>query len=136
MGTDEDEMIELSPERAVTRLGTLIMTAVGGVLAMLTAGSTGIVGPALTALLSILGGICALVFSVLYGRYIGVLGAGGDPEGSGERRVYDALRASLSHGSAPVRLYADTLKALLDAVDDFLGDAKMSERTYFHTPSA
>jgi hypothetical protein len=35
------------------------------------------------------------------------------------------------------RLYADKLKALLDAVDDFLGDAKMSERTLFpHLPSA
>jgi hypothetical protein len=105
----------------VKAVGHLMMVAVGVVLPWLTAGSTA--GPALTALFSILGGICALVFSLMYRRYLGILGAGARGKTTPERRAYDALRESLAGDNLAARLYADWLKRFLDAVERFLGDA-------------
>jgi hypothetical protein len=110
-------------------IGHLMMAALGGVLPWLTAGST--TGPALTTLFSILGGICALVFSLLYRRYLGVLSAGARRRGTAERQAYDALRESLTGGNLAARLYARWLQRFLDAIDRFFGDAGMADRTLF-----
>jgi hypothetical protein len=105
------------------------MAALGAALAWLTAGST--VGPAMATLLSLVGGICFLAFSLLYRRYIGVLGAGAEPEGSPERQAYDVLRESLVGGNLAGRLYARWLTGFLDAVDRFFGDSGITDRTLF-----
>jgi hypothetical protein len=110
-------------------IGHLMMAALGGVLPWLTAGST--TGPALTTLFSILGGICALVFSLLYRRYLGVLSAVARRRGTAARQAYDALRESLTGGNLAARLYARWLQRFLDAIDRFFGDAGMADRTLF-----
>jgi hypothetical protein len=102
-------------------IGHSMMAGLGGVLPWLTAGSTA--GPALTALFSLLGGILALVFSLMYRRYLGILGAGAKRKGTPERKAYDALRESLAGDNLAARLYADWLKRFLDAIERFFGDA-------------
>src|ERR1700730_6600822 len=111
----------ISSGDVVKAVGHLMMVAVGVALPWLTAGSTA--GPALTALFSILGGICALVFSVMYRRYLGILGAGARGKTTPERKAYDALRESLAGGNLAARLYAKWLTAFLDWVERFFGDA-------------
>jgi hypothetical protein len=111
-------------------IGPSISTALGTLATWLAAGSTGIES-ALLALLSILGGICGLVFSLIYRRYLGVLGAGAEPQGSLERTAYDALRKSLGEGGSAARLYVRRLTAFLDAVDRFFGDSGMANRSLF-----
>ena len=64
------------------------------------------------------GGVLLLVFR----RYVGVLGAGREEEGTPERAAYDNLRASLSDGGSPTRVYGRLLTAFLDGIDRFLGD--------------
>jgi hypothetical protein len=51
-----------------------------------------------------------------------LLGLGGKPHGSIERRNYDGLRLSLEDGGWPARVYSDRLTRLLDGVDRFFGD--------------
>src|SRR5260370_2149026 len=75
--------------------------------------------------------IDSLVFSLMYKRYIGVLGAGGGRKGYPARDAYERLRASISGGNLAARLYADWLTKFLDAVDRFFGDAGMADRTLF-----
>ena len=113
------------PDSGVAKIGHSIMTALGGLLTWLTAGWSGAIGAALAALLSFLGAICSLVFSVLYARYLAVLGSGAEPEGSAEREAYDDLRDSLTADTRAGRLYGDWLTRFLDAVDHLLGDADM-----------
>jgi hypothetical protein len=102
-------------------IGPLIVTVLIG---WLPGGSTGV-------LLTIAGSVSGLVFTILYQRYVAVLGAGAKRKGSTEREAYDRLRESLSGGNLAARLYADRLKAFLDAVDRFFGDAGMADRTLF-----
>ena len=64
------------------------------------------------------GGVLALVF----GRYVGVLGAGGAADGTPERLAYDNLRARLSDGGSPTLIYGRLLTAFLNGVDRFFGD--------------
>jgi hypothetical protein len=45
--------------------------------------------------------------------------------------AYDELRASLSGGNMPARLYAKSLSAFLDAIDRFFGDAGKADQTLF-----
>jgi hypothetical protein len=85
----------------------------------------------LTVLLAGVGGISGLAFSLMYKRYIGVLGAGGGRKGYPARDAYEGLRASLSGGNLASRLYADWLSSFLDAVDCYFGDASMADRTLF-----
>jgi hypothetical protein len=108
-------------------IGHPVMVALGAALAWLTAGASGTIGPALTALLSAVGGTSFLAFSLMYRRYLGILAAGGDPKGSPERESYDTLRASLARGGLAARLYARRLSRLRDSVDDFFGDAGMAD---------
>jgi hypothetical protein len=53
-----------------------------------------------------------LVFSLMYKRYIGVLGAGGGRKGYPARDAYEGLLASLSGGNLASRIYADWLTFL------------------------
>jgi hypothetical protein len=100
------------------------MTEVGGaLLTWLTGGS------ALAALSKVLLGVCALVFGLVYRRYLGILGA--DRRRPAERQAYNALRGSLAEGNMAARLYAQRLSPFLDVVDRFFGDAGMADRTLF-----
>jgi hypothetical protein len=81
-------------------------------------------GPVQTALFLVLG-LCVAAAPFVFRYYIGVLGQGAQPEGSVERKDYDALRASLTGGNLAARLYADRLTRFLDAVDRFFGDANV-----------
>ena len=105
-------MAEPSPDKIVIGIvGSLIGAAIG----LLPGGLTGSIGSPLTVLLGAFGGISGLVFSLMYKRYIGVLGAGGGRKGYPARDAYEALRASLSGGNLASRLYADWLPFAFDA---------------------
>jgi hypothetical protein len=124
-------MAEGSPDSALIKIvGQLITAAIGGALAWLP-GWLREIEPAANALLAAAGGIATLAFSLMYKRYIGVLGAGGRPKGSPARDAYDGLRTSLSGGNLASRIYADWLTRFLDAVDRFFGDAGVADRTLF-----
>lgn len=110
-------------------IGPPISAAAGMLISWLTARSTGALGPALMALLSLLGGICGVALMLIYRRYVGVLGA--DRRRPAERRAYDALRTSLEGGNPAARLYAQWLSNFLDVVDRFFGDVGMADHTLF-----
>ena len=119
-------MAEPSPDKIVIgAIGSLIGAAIG----WLSGGSAGAIGSPLTVLLAVGG----LVFSLMYKRYIGVLGAGGGRKGYPARDAYEALRASLSGGNLASRLYADWLTKFLDAVDRFFGDDGMADQTLVYS---
>lgn len=120
-----DQFSEIDVAKAI---GHPFMLGLGAFLTWLTAGS---LGPALKALLSIIGGISFLAFSLMHRRYLGILAAGGDPQGSPECESYASLRASLAKGGLAGRLYALRLTRFLDAVDRFFGDAGMASRSLF-----
>ena len=124
-------MTEQVADSGVAKIGHSIMTALGGLLTWLTAGWSGAIGAALAALLSLLGAVCSLVFSVLYARYLAVLGSGAEPKGSPERKAYGDLRDSFVADTRAGRLYVDWLTRFLDAVDRLLGDADKAARTLF-----
>jgi hypothetical protein len=86
-------------------------------------------GSALAALGKVSLAICALVFGLVYRRYLGILGA--DRRRPAERQVYDTLRESLIKGNLAARLYAERLTRFLDWVDGFFGDAGTSDQTLF-----
>jgi len=86
-------------------------------------------GSALTALAQITVAICILVFGILRGYYVGILGA--NRKRSPERQAYGRLRNSLAAGNLAARLYADQLTRFLDWVDRFFGDVDTAERTLF-----
>jgi len=84
-------MAEPSPDKIVIgTIGALITTAIGAAIGWLPGGLTGGIGAPFTVLLAAVGVISGLVFSLMYNRYIGVLGAGG------ARDAYKGLRAGLS----------------------------------------
>jgi hypothetical protein len=74
-------------------------------------------GSALAALGKVSLAVCALIFGLLYRRYLGILGA--DQRKPAERKAYDALRESLSEGNMAARLYAERLTRFLNRVDRF-----------------
>jgi hypothetical protein len=106
------------------------MVALGAALAWVTAGRSPAIGSALAALFSIAGG-GFLAFSLMYRRFLGILGAGGDPAGSPECESYVKLRESLAKGGLPARLYARRLTGFLNGADSFFGDAGMANHTLF-----
>jgi hypothetical protein len=73
---------------------------------------------------------CTAAVPYVFRYYLGVLGQGAAPEGSLERKDYDALWKSLAGGNLAARLYADWLTRFLDAVDCFFGDAGMADLTH------
>jgi hypothetical protein len=125
-------MAETSPDRVVvTTIGPLIASVSGAALGWLTGGSGGSIAQPLTSLLAIAGAVGGLAFSLMYRRYLGVLGAGGGRSGYPAREAYDRLRESLLGGNLAARMYTNRLSAFLDAVDRFFGDAGMADRTLF-----
>jgi hypothetical protein len=86
-------------------------------------------GSALDALGKVSLAICALIFGLVYRRYVGILGA--NRRVAAERQAYDALRDSLAEGNIAARLYARRLTGFLDWIDRFFGDAGMPDRTLF-----
>src|SRR5215467_2077392 len=125
-------MAETSPERIVIgAIGPLIATVIGAAIGWLPGGLAGAIGSTLPVLFAAVGGISGLVFSLMYKRYIGVLGAGGGRKGYPARDAYEALQSSLSGGNLASRLYADRLTKVLDAVDRFFGDAGKADQTLF-----
>ena len=130
-GKIEGGKAEQSAENPILKyLGSAFFAAVVAFLTWLMAGSTELKA-ALTTLAGTVGGICALVTSLLYARYLGVLGAGAAPARSPERSAYVRLRKSLAEGGKPALIYAQWLTQLLDVVDRFFGDAGMADRTLF-----
>jgi hypothetical protein len=125
-------MSEPSPDKGfVNTIGPWIIGAVGAVIGWLPGGLTGAMGSALMSLLAVAGGVCGLIFSLMYKRYLGILGASTKRKGTSDREGYDRLRASLSGGNPASRLYAEWLTKFLDAVDRFFGDAGMADQTLF-----
>jgi hypothetical protein len=111
-------------------LGSALFAAVVAFLTWLTAGHAEL-RAALTTLAGVVGGVCALVTSLLYARYLGVLGAGAAPARSLERSAYVRLRKSLAEGGMPALIYAEWLSKFLNGVDRFFGDAEMADQTLF-----
>jgi hypothetical protein len=82
-------MAEPSPDKIVIgAIGSLIGAAIG----WLPGGLTGAIGAPLTTLLAAVGGISGLVFSLMYKRYMGVLGVGGGRKGYPAREAYEGPR--------------------------------------------
>ena len=126
------QMPEGSPDNSLLKfIGPLIAAIVGWFIGWLPGGATGALGSALNTLLAAAGGVAGLALSLMYKRYLGVLGAVGARKGSPERTAYEALRTSLSGENLASRIYAEWLKKFLDAVDRFFGDAGMADRTLF-----
>src|SRR6266478_3197969 len=112
-------------------VGPLFGTAFGSLLGWLPGGLGSAIGSPSTILLSVIGGMSGLTFSLMFRRYVGVLGSGGGRKGYRARDRYDRLRESLSGGNLASRLCSDWLARFLDEVDRFFGDASMADRTLF-----
>ena len=93
-------MAEKSDESTIGKyLGAPIGGAVTALLTWTTAGSTGALSPALVSLFAVAGGICGLVFTLLYRRYLGILGT--DRRWPAKRQAYDALRTAWPGATCP-----------------------------------
>src|SRR5260370_20487903 len=112
-------------------VGPLFGIAFGSLLGWLPGGLGSAIGSPATILLGVIGGISGLTFSLMFRRYVGVLGYGGGRKGYPARDRYDRLRESLSGGNLAPRLYSDWLTRFLDEVDRFFGDASTADRTLF-----
>jgi hypothetical protein len=124
------QMAEKSDESPVGKyLGAPIGAALTALLTWATAGSTALT-PVLVSLLAVVGGVCGLTLTLVYGRYLGILGA--DRRKPTERQAYDALRDGLAGGNLAARLYSRWLTASLKRVDRFFGDAEISDLTLLH----
>src|SRR5258706_4747642 len=83
-------MAEPSPDKIVIgAIGPFITTVIGAAIGWLPGGLTGAIGSPVTVLLAAVGGISGLVFSLMYKRYIGVIGAGGGRKGYPAREAYE-----------------------------------------------
>ena len=113
----------------------VVANALGGVISgvlvalLIWAGSKlgGEVNPAFAALVLLASGIGGLAFFVIYQRYAAIL----TRRGQHERAAYDRLRRQLAAGGLAAETYVRRLRAALDAVDRFFGDAALVGRTLF-----
>src|SRR6266849_3534247 len=112
-------------------VGPLFGTAFGSLLGWLPGGLGVAIGSPSTILLGVIGGMSGLTFSLMFRRYVGVLGHGGGRKGYLARDRYDRLRESLSGGNLASRLGSDWLARFLDEVDRFFGDASTADQTLF-----
>ena len=85
-------------------------------------------GPAGATLAWTLVWVAAGVLGLVFWRYVGVLGSGAEAQGTPERTAYENLRASLSAGGGPTRIYGRLLTVFLDGVDRFCGDRDHRDR--------
>ncbi len=97
----------------------------------LTAGRSGAVSQIGAAALGVVGGVSALAFSLIYGRYSGILASGNKRKTTLERQAYDRLRKSLAEGNGAARLYAGWLNSFLDWIEWFFGDAETKDQRAF-----
>lgn len=102
----------------------------------LTAGRSGAVSQIGAAALGVVGGVSALAFSLIYGRYSGILASGNKRKTTLERQAYDRLRKSLAEGNGAVRLYAGWLNSFLDWIEWIFGDAERTARLVRSNASA
>ena len=112
-------------------VGPLFGTAFGSLLGWLPGGLGVTIRSPSTILLGVIGGMSGLTFSLMFRRYVGVLGSGGGRKGYLARDRYDRLRESLSGGNLASRLGSDWLARFLDEVDRFFGDASTADQTLF-----
>ncbi len=125
-------MRESSESSSVIKaVGHPVAGGLTALLTWLTAGQSGAVSQLWASVLGLVGGVSALAFSLLYGRYSGILASGNKRKTSLERQAYDRLRKSLAEGNGAARLYADWLGIFLDWIEKFFGDAGMADRTLF-----
>src|SRR5262245_62133098 len=80
-------------------MGPQVIAVLGAVVTWLTAGSTGIIGSALAALLAIVGGLRGFTFYLMLRPYLGFLASGAMEKASAERQSYDSTRQSLLEGN-------------------------------------
>jgi len=124
-------MADQSPDsKFLGIVGPTIGSALGAVLGWLTGESSHVAG-AVTTGLAVVGGICALAFSLMYRRCLGVLASGGTRKGSPARAAYDALRESLFGENVAARIYSRHLRAFLDWIERSFGDVGMADHTLF-----
>jgi hypothetical protein len=110
-------------------IGHPILVAIGAFLGH-ALGWAGPLSSSLNTLLTVIGGVCGLVFSIMYRRYLGVVASGSKRKGTPERKDYDALRDCLSRGGFIAPLYAHWLTAFLDGVDRLFGDVGAEQRAF------
>jgi hypothetical protein len=123
-------MSESSPDSVFIKfIWPLSGAAIGWLIGLLPGGLTDTLGSALISLLAAAGGVCGLICSLIYKRYLGILGASTKRKGTSDREGYDRLRASLSFGNPASRLYAESLTKFLGVVDRFFGDSGRADRT-------
>jgi Na+/phosphate symporter len=92
-------MAEKSGESAVGKyLGAPIGGALTALLTRLTAGSTGVLAPALISLFAVAGGLCGLPLTLIYRRYLDILGA--DRRRPAERQALQRSRLKENPNSA------------------------------------
>jgi drug/metabolite transporter (DMT)-like permease len=108
-------------------IGPVVAGILGTLLTWTTAGATGFPASPLISVLSLLGGATGLACSILFRRYVGLLGTSAKRKASPDRREYDSLRESLSGGGVAARLYTENFTAFLDATDRFFRDDKMAD---------
>jgi hypothetical protein len=86
-------------------------------------------GSATAALVKVVLAVCAMLLSLVYRHYLGILGA--DRRRPAEPQEYDRLRNSLAMGNLAARLYAERLTRFLDWIDRFFGDARTAGQCAF-----
>jgi hypothetical protein len=126
-------------ERGVAETASGVHIGSGGfahaIGSLVGAASTGLLGEQFGHPIAVLSGLVGAVggfgCSLLYHRYVAILGAGGRPKSSRERQTYERLRTNLTEGNLATRLYIRWLSATLSAVARFFGDAEKAKETLF-----
>src|SRR5260370_42711609 len=77
-------------------VGPLFGTAFGSLLGWVPGGLGGAVGSPSTILLGVIGGMSGLTFSLMFRRYVGLLGSGGGRTGYPARDGHHRVRGCLS----------------------------------------
>ena len=109
-------------------LGYGLSSLIGGLTIWSTTGS---LGPAIATLFALSGAAGSFCISLIYKRYLGILGASEMRRGTPERQDYDALRRGLTQDNLAARYYRRWLKRTLYWVQRFFRDAGMADRTLF-----
>jgi hypothetical protein len=103
--------------------------AAGG--ALISGLSAGPLGPALATVSALAGAAAGLACSLVYRRYLGILGASAARRGTRERQAYENFRLGLSEENAAARLYARWLTRFLNWAERFFGDAGKANEGLF-----
>ncbi len=120
-----EKMAQSGVQKTINAAGKLGFAAASGMVTWATATFGTSLSRALATLLAVLGFVAAFAFALTLERYAAII----TRRGPHERAAYDGLRQSLVQGGLPARIYSERLRAVLDGVDRFFGDAGMAERT-------